>query len=527
MVGIEFRFVAGKFHATPWGRHVNEADVEWPPSPWRILRALIGVYYRYSASARYGEAALRQLVEALASEKPMYSLPDAVHTHTKHYMPVAGGRTTLVHDAFLRVEPDAPLGVYWPKVELAEEADALLRHLAPIIPYLGRAESWVEASVAERLPDAFDAVPVEADEAEQMLERAEGELVDLLAPVAPSDWPRLRARWAVGSRKSSLAAAETLFEALLLGTDVLEAERLNLPLGAEHVTYVRRKLDLRHPAPSPRISALRPASNVARFRLVSPVPTRIIHALDVGEAMHAALVGIAAKRGDVPPSLTGKDPENPKEPLREGHRHVFILPTDEDLDGYLDHVLVYQGDPFSDGLVDVLESLRYLYTPDWWPGRPRRWQLYLEGLWRTPPYAERPAEGRSLDVPDGYLRPSRVFTSVTPYLHPWHWKKRGAKFGPADQIREELRRRGLPEPVSVEELGHIRLGGLSYDARKFRKLRYGARQEIPARKGGLWRIEFADPVFGPIALGVNCHFGMGLFYAGEVAHMPLQTVLER
>ncbi len=41
MIVLELRFPAGRFHATPWGRHVNEGAVEWPPSPWRLMRALI------------------------------------------------------------------------------------------------------------------------------------------------------------------------------------------------------------------------------------------------------------------------------------------------------------------------------------------------------------------------------------------------------------------------------------------------------------------------------------------------------
>ena len=28
-----------------WGRHVNEGAVEWPPSPWRLLRALIATWH--------------------------------------------------------------------------------------------------------------------------------------------------------------------------------------------------------------------------------------------------------------------------------------------------------------------------------------------------------------------------------------------------------------------------------------------------------------------------------------------------
>ena len=43
---IELTFPGGRYHATPWGRHVNEGVAEWPPSPWRLLRALVAVWKR-------------------------------------------------------------------------------------------------------------------------------------------------------------------------------------------------------------------------------------------------------------------------------------------------------------------------------------------------------------------------------------------------------------------------------------------------------------------------------------------------
>jgi CRISPR-associated protein Csb2 len=33
----------------------------------------------------------------------------------------------------------------------------------------------------------------------------------------------------------------------------------------------------------------------------------------------------------------------------------------------------------------------------------------------------------------------------------------------------------------------------------------------PDRHGSFWRLTFAEPVPGPIALGFACHFGLGLF----------------
>jgi hypothetical protein len=44
-VAMGFEFPLGEYHATPWDRAVNSGDSEWPPSPWRIVRALLSVWH--------------------------------------------------------------------------------------------------------------------------------------------------------------------------------------------------------------------------------------------------------------------------------------------------------------------------------------------------------------------------------------------------------------------------------------------------------------------------------------------------
>ena len=108
MLAISLRFLAGRYHATPWGRHVNEADIAWPPDPWRITRALIATWYRKLDHDRFPRERLVALLSALAVESPVYKLPAAVHAHTRHYMPVIEGgkeKRTLIFDAFARVRP--------------------------------------------------------------------------------------------------------------------------------------------------------------------------------------------------------------------------------------------------------------------------------------------------------------------------------------------------------------------------------------------------------------------------------------
>ena len=153
MFALEFRFPAGRYHATPWGRNVNEADVAWPPEPWRLLRALIAAWWRKGDRARWSEDDLARLIDTLAETLPEYRLPrGAIHAHSRHYMPtgkLAKGRlkTTLVFDAFIRLPEGATLVAVWPRVTLEAEAFAFASDLARAIGYLGRAESWTECEV--------------------------------------------------------------------------------------------------------------------------------------------------------------------------------------------------------------------------------------------------------------------------------------------------------------------------------------------------------------------------------------------
>ena len=145
MFALAFRFPAGRYHATPWGRNVNEADVAWPPEPWRLLRALIATHWRKGDRKRWPQEALGRLIDDLAETLPVYRLPGgAVHAHTRHYMPQARGRTTLIFDAFVRIPEQESIIAAWPAVTLDADIFSLGADLAEAIGYLGRAESWTE-----------------------------------------------------------------------------------------------------------------------------------------------------------------------------------------------------------------------------------------------------------------------------------------------------------------------------------------------------------------------------------------------
>jgi len=138
MVAVEIQFTAGRYHANPWGRHVNEGSAEWPPSPWRFLRALVAVW---RSRARNDEDVLRALVTRLAPS-PSFGLSPVTTGHSRHYVPT-GATTRLALDTFV----SCPQGVTlrWAGVSLEEGEGRLLDELLSELTYFGRADSWCEA----------------------------------------------------------------------------------------------------------------------------------------------------------------------------------------------------------------------------------------------------------------------------------------------------------------------------------------------------------------------------------------------
>ncbi|MGE5541962.1 MAG: type I-U CRISPR-associated protein Csb2, partial [Bacillota bacterium] len=147
MTAISILFTAGGYHATPWGRHVNEGAVEWPPSPWRLMRALIASWKM--TMPEVSEQRMQRLISALSSP-PDFGLPPATVAHTRHYMPLYGttASKTMVLDAYVVLPRKEPVLVMW-KEDLPPEDERLLGRLLANLPYFGRAESWCQAGLAD------------------------------------------------------------------------------------------------------------------------------------------------------------------------------------------------------------------------------------------------------------------------------------------------------------------------------------------------------------------------------------------
>ncbi len=490
MLALSFTFPAGRYHATPWDRHVNEGAVAWPPEPWRILRGLIATWHhKVKHSGKHSDATIVGLVELLAQELPEYALPAASHSHTRHYMPqFAAGETSLVFDAFTAVKRDEPLTVVWPNVELPEDQRELLDELLSVMGYLGRAESWVEA---KRLTEA-PAINCKHDTTALDTETGElkGEIVTLYVPLPPGEYQSLRQKFLIdkkSAKKLGKTLPDNLLDALSVDTADLRKQGWSQPPAAQKVSYLRPVDALRPRYVTPRIVV--PDATTASFILVGKPLPRVEEALHIGELMRMAVMSQAKRvcgEDKVPAIFSGHDmPEGNR------HRHAFYLPWDSNRDGHIDHILLHVPHGMQAEARRIVEGLKKLWSRDG-----GEWRLVLESI------------GGS-EIANVLTEPNQVWESVTPYLHPWHVKKR---FDIEAQIKRECRERGLPEPTILEPLEEVEIGkNRKLRPIHFRRFRNRRGLTQPDRQGGFWRLTFPQPVQGPLALGFACHFGLGTF----------------
>ena len=520
----EFRFLAGRLHTTPWGSHVNEGVVEWPPSPWRLLRALLATWH-LKATEQIPVSVLRDLITKLASQPPRYQLPDASTGHTRHYMPFNEGKnekTTKIFDTFVVIGKDTPLLVCW-DVDLPPAERSALDTLLARLAYLGRAESLVEAQLLpsdEIARFGADVVPISDDSTI----RPDPNYIRLLTPLSEAAYKvwlseltntpaqSTPTKGKKQKKPSASVAAEDLFTALHADTGELQAAGwLGEPPGSRLLYYTRPAGSL-----DPKPATYRPGKTsrssrlptVARYAIASNVLPRITAALSVAERVHQALLS-RFKDSPPPPVLLGRDFSG--SPLTgHGHAHIFCEPRAKE--NTIAHVTIYASDGFDTEAQRALRSLGRI-----WGHGGHDVELVLIDLGSTETFSD-----------SVLFKPSRVWESLTPFVstrHPKTYRDGRPKMSPdgwqIDSSEHEIRRwlgqhasktGALFElPIKIETLPAPTTNGRPLRWHDFTTLRHhggGARAHQPARG---FRLTFANPVSGPLALGYAAHFGLGLF----------------
>jgi CRISPR-associated protein Csb2 len=468
LIGLEIRFDLGRYHANPWGSHVNEAATEWPPSPWRLIRALYSTARTNVSLAQQRPAIDRALQALIDAPPPVFELPAVSSAHTRHYMPkssysaLRSGDTAKILDGFVAVDPGATLTAWWDTALDAEAADALAA-AARALSYLGRSESVCSARlVAAAGPariSAAPAGPVEKNDA--------GELVDVLCPQPGQG-----------------------LGALTVSVTELRRSRRLVPPGTQHVSYSVARVEM--PAAGPPITDVDVRPTLAVFRVQGPRRPPITEAVAVGQALRSALQsrhGSANGHG-ASPTFSGRRGD---EPRSDQHRHAHYLTLPDEESPRLGRLAVWAPEGFGAREVAALATISFLSMR----GIPDRLPIALVAL----------ATESELRLPE-LLGPARWWHSVTPFGLVRHPKTRGGRLldSPADQVRRELAQRRLPEPDEVTlERGPWH---------RFRSSKAGQSRLERSAVFGI-SLRFSEPVPGPLALGAFSHFGLGLFHALE------------
>ena len=549
-------FPAGRYHATPWGHHVNEGLVEWPPSPWRLLRALIATWY-LRAEGDVSRAQLEEVVEAHTRCRPWFRLPRVVTAHTRHYMPLEDGeKTTKVFDTFHHVEGGGRLLIGWPGLSLSPQGWDTLHLLLDRLPSLGRAESHVRAYLGANPAGEFTCRPVEEFEKEGNSNREERlEVMDLATYLG---WrtgvleerkrqrlaelqQRARARGQDPARvklkpgeESALAEdlPATLMDILSQSTGDLRKSGWSVPPGTRWASWFVPDMPAR--TRPPRGLSVDRHPTIAHFALASSLMPPLTDTLSVAERIHRTLVS------HLPGELFGGKREHQR---LEGHDHAYVLPWSS-RGQFLDRVTITAKMGFDEEAQEVL-SQKLLQV---WGRGGHDIQLVFMGFDQL----EQPRTRGECSL----LGNSRHWISLTPFVPTRHIKVGRFEWGqevgsaPHDLLRLLLVN-GYTTPDNLPEVSisdQIEVGDRLVPCRNFPIHRF--REKHPTAEGGIsadgvkeirenieeqhragvqwrrtsdiggrrshnrgfaFRLIFPQAVEGPLALGYGAHFGLGLF----------------
>jgi CRISPR-associated protein Csb2 len=512
---LEQRFPLGRFHATRWRQNpFEDRHGEWPPSPWRFLRALAARWIQYSRETGSEDIAARdELLSRLSGEVPEFAIPamtwraePALRQYHKTAVEwTAKGKkdpaykksmTTLVPDVCRAIPPDDIVIWSWPNLTLSAPLQQLLGELITRMLYFGRAESFCLLRRLEQLPDGVSVncrLTATSTDQSPVLVPKPGEPLNL---------------------KSLLAASDDEF---VRGHPV--------PPGSawHYATIPQRPTMQRTSIPAPRSPA---TLQVVQFAVGGRVYPHVRDWIRVTERFRGAALKELARRltddrnakfARLPPDLrdefalfSGKSGEGT--PV-SGHAHAYFALLPDEF-GQPTRLLCFRREPFR--AEEITALLAAADRPCSWRFERQRgpndrhdeWQLRFVPL----PFDTPPPIGFSFDVPI-----SSTWISATPFVIPGgriRFRKHG-RLRPgetADRLLEKLlTAAGYPTPelsAVTNETEEEWVAVHEPPEQRQRRREARTRAVLPGHR---FCLEFPKAVSGPICIGHSCHFGLGLF----------------
>ena len=497
---IEQTFPLGRFHATPWKVFpYDDPHGEWPPSPWRLLRAVIARSYQLEREiGAPNDDVRKQLVQAFAQSSISWHLPEFTWRGPglRQYQPAkfekvpAGNKEpgkmtykkTKVQDNFWLTSPDVK-PILW-RLESEQwllPVQKLLADCLDRMTYFGRVESLTSIRLLDR-------EPIHSSANCSLTETRSETSVPVLCP-----------------------RADATLDQILKTTDDKAIADSTEPPGAVWKFAIRPQRPAAKPTPMIQPQRISPV-RLIQFAIgsqVAPTADSIVvltHQFR-GRTIRAFLGDSwknVRKAGNVESLnavslLSGKDADG--EAIR-GHRHAYYGIWFDPKTKRPARLLVWRRKiPFKPKeqkalLVAAESPIGIIFKKS---DKPDPWTIHLVPL-------------------DSAIHPPRGFDFKTlfhswqseiPYVPPRHVFNRRGEVKPGEsvpaQIGQELDSLGLPKRR------------IDFDHNKSRWIKvHQPRAERgdatnAAKRGFDVKLTFESSVTGPLALGHSCHFGLGLF----------------
>ena len=487
MFVITIHFLNKKYNATPWGKHVNEGVPEWPPSIWRLIRAMIAAWKR--SLPDLPNEIVWPIFQKIISSLPSYRLPSAQTAHSRHYMPTLS-KNTLVMDTFV-ITGDDPVEFIWKDLTLNESETVTIKNILKNLHYFGRAESWCVAEMSTSAHEP-NCIPHDGRTASNM------DLVYVLTP-------KHNVKFTDGMGKNTDADLESV----TVTTAQLQNKKYMDPPGGEWVPYLRSQKVFENVPPTRSTSTQ--SITLVRYAVVGTLRPSIKDTVKVGDIAKATCMSVYGKKygGDTSSTFSGKD-DNGKylKNLQdhEEHEHAFYLPTYESQNREIDHLTIISTKGFNKKERSVLFDMPSLY------GRNLRADLLFQGCGTMSDFSTIPI-----------LQRARKWVSSTPLVLSRHVKRRGKEpniriiDGLDEQIRNEIKNR-YNKSYKIKTIKKYDKPNIHNTTLKpFEFYRWRNHGSVGADTAYNISLEFEEPVRGPITLGYSSHYGLGMFVPdGEV-----------
>ncbi|MEM4058643.1 MAG: type I-U CRISPR-associated protein Csb2 [Thermoplasmata archaeon] len=491
MIIIKIVFQNGLFHANPWGRNVNEAVTEWPPSPYRLVRALIDVWKRKLPD--YPQDKIEEVLQLLSKSLPVYFLPPARESYIKTYMSENikniedRYKKELIYDEFIIINPKDNILMAWENITISQDQEKLLSKLLSFLNYFGRSESWVSATLYEGETEniRWNCYPAEYNN--KYNDDQEMQNIQIATPISREEYDKK----SLDIREKGKNIKIDWLNSLMLNTNEIINKKLSIPPALQYKVYKRRN-DCFNQEKTTNLSHINNNINSVLFALDSKILPLVTETISLSEKVHVKLMGIHKKLIDESLSVSSKfSGRNPDGTFMLGHKHIYILPLDKNEDGRIDHVLIKCIEPFDNSELLAIDNLKSIWQSG---GRPDIQFVPIQwGVLEDITICEKVT----------------VFKSVTPFVPTRHYRKGRGDYDLwlENEIRHEAKNHNLPEPVEIKRLDKAMKKGLSFYWLEFKRNR---KRDI-ARNGYGFELKFSEPVIGPFSIGYGAHFGLGLF----------------